>query len=74
MAPPPVYVKVEEFQELLDIARLTKERLKKARQLLTSIKDLKSQEDQAINDWQSKLDTIEERLSNVDKRLFQKNA
>lgn len=72
MTPPPVYIKVEEFRELQDIASLTKERLKKARQLLASIKELKAQEDSAINDWQAKIDTIEERLSNVDKRLFHK--
>ena len=72
MAPPPVYVKVEEFQELVDIATLTKERLKKARQLLAAIKDLKAQEDAALADWTAKLDAVEQRLAAVDKRLFQR--
>ena len=44
MATPPVFIKIEEFQELVDIATLTKERLRKARQLVAHIKELKSQE------------------------------
>ena len=70
MATPPVFIKIEEFQELVDIATLTKERLKKARQLLARIKDLKSQEDAAVSDWGAKLDAVETRLSDIDKRLF----
>lgn len=74
MTPPPIYIKVEEYQELLDISSLTKERLKKARQILATIKNLKAQEDAAIADWASKLDAIEQRLTNVDKRLFHKGG
>lgn len=70
MTPPPIYVKVEEYQELLDIAALTKERLKKAKQLLSTIKELKTREDQALADWQAKMDAVEERLLSIDKRLF----
>jgi len=70
MAPPPIYVKVEEYQELLDIASLTKERLKKAKQLLSTIKELKTREDQALADWQAKVEAVEERLASIDKRLF----
>lgn len=72
MATPPVFVKIEEFQELVDIATLTKDRLRKARQLLAHIKELKAQEDSALADWSSKLDTVEDRLSSVDKKLFQR--
>jgi len=70
MTPPPIYVKVEEYQELLDIASLTKERLKKAKQLLSTIKELKTREDQALADWQAKVEAVEERLASIDKRLF----
>ena len=70
----PVYIKLEEYQDLVDIATLTKDRLSKARQLLATIKDLKNQEDAALADWAAKLDAIEERLSTVDKRLFHKNV
>lgn len=72
MATPPVFIKIDEFQELVDIATLTKERLRKARQLIAHIKELKAQEDAALADWTSKLDIIEERLAAVDRRLFHK--
>ena len=72
MATPPVYIKIEEFQELVDIATLTKERIKKARQLLAHIRELKSQEDSALADWGTKLDAVEQRLETVDKRMFKR--
>lgn len=72
MATPPVYIKIEEFQELVDIATLTKERIKKARQLLAHIRELKAQEDSALADWGAKLDAVEGRLETVDKRMFKR--
>ena len=65
----PVFVKIEEYKDLLDIMNLTEEKLKKAQELLEKIKTLKGQEDAALETWKQELKNVDSRVSEIGKRL-----
>ncbi len=64
-----VYVKLDDYNDIMDIVRLIKGRLKEARFLLGKISDLKKEEEAEIEGWASELDSVEEKLDIIDKTL-----
>jgi K+/H+ antiporter YhaU regulatory subunit KhtT len=64
-----VYVKLDDYNDIMDIVRLVKGRLKEARFLLGKISDLKKEEEAEIEGWASELDSVEEKLDIIDKTL-----
>ena len=65
----PVYVKIDDCKDIMDILTLTQEKLQKARYLLEKIHELKAQEDAAFDKWRSELDEVEARVRNVDNKF-----
>ena len=51
MAETPVFVKIEEYKDIVDIINLTQEKIRKARELLAKIDELRHQEDQTVLQW-----------------------
>jgi hypothetical protein len=68
----PVFVKVEEYKEVLDILEVIKRKLKGARQTLAEINRLKEEEDRELASWAGNIDEIEKRLTEIDKTIFGK--
>lgn len=66
----PVFVKLEEYKEVVKILEETKEKLANAKELLLKIEDLKKQEDSELEAWSSELSDAEERIDDVDKILL----
>lgn len=64
-----VYVKLDEYKDIIDIVNLIRTKIKQARYLLDKITELKKQEDTEINTWSSELDSVEEKLGVIDKTL-----
>lgn len=64
-----VYVKLDDFQDIVDITNLMRTKLKQARYLLSKISELKKQEDAEIDNWASELDSVEEKIGVIDKTL-----
>jgi len=64
-----VYVKLDDYNDVMDVVSLVKERLKQARFLIGKIRELKSQEDAEIESWTSELDNVEERVGIIDQTL-----
>lgn len=67
----PVYVKVDEYKDLMDIMSLVREKLHQSKFLLDKIAELKSQEDQELATWAKELEDVEVRISSIDKTLFE---
>lgn len=65
-----VYIKIDEYQGILDIIHLTREKIKRARSLLDKVNDLKKQEDEALDNWKRELEGVEERINAIDQTLF----
>lgn len=65
----PVYVKVEDCKDIVDILTLTQEKIEKARYLLEQIHELKGEEDAALSKWRDELDGVEDRLKALDEKF-----
>ena len=67
----PVFVKIEEYKDILDILELIKGKLSDAKRTLADINELKSDEDSELEMWNSTLNEIEKKLENIDSTLFE---
>jgi len=66
-----VFVKVDEYNDILDIIALINEKVREARMILGKIDDLKNQEDLELDAWKSSLDDVERKLKYIDQTLFE---
>jgi low affinity Fe/Cu permease len=66
----PVFVKIDNYKEILDIVDVMKQKLRETRQSLITIKQLKAQEDQELVDWEKNVAEITKRLAFVDAAFF----
>ncbi len=66
-----VFVKIDNYKDVIDTVGLIKERLTSARAILSKIRDLKNQEDAELQVWETKLNDIESRVGEIDKVLFE---
>jgi hypothetical protein len=67
----PVYVKIEEYKEVLDVIELIKTKLIQANNLLNKITDLKNEEDNEIEIWKNNIEEIERKIDDIDESLFE---
>jgi len=67
----PVFVKINDYKEILDIVDVMKQKLKETRVSLDRIKELKENEDAEISDWEKNIAEITKRLSFIDSAFFE---
>ncbi len=66
----PVFVKIDNYKEVLDIIDVMKKKLKETKQELARIKELKTQEDQELQEWEKNVNEISKRLAFIDSAFF----
>lgn len=66
----PVFVKIEEYKDVLDVLSVVKDKVSKARQLLAKIAELKQQEDASLDEWSKDLDEVGQLVSTIDTSLL----
>ncbi len=67
----PVFVKINDYKEVLDIVDVLKQKLKETTQTLDKIKELKSEEDRELQEWEKSITEISRRLSFIDSAFFE---
>ena len=67
----PVFVKIEEYEEVVNIMATLKNRLDSAKETLTKINQLKQEEDAQLQSWQGALGEIESRLVTIENSLHE---
>jgi len=67
----PVFVRVDEYKDVLDIIGLLKDKLHEARTTLGKINELKNHEDSELEAWDSTLNDIDKKVEYLDKALFE---
>lgn len=60
-----VFVKVEDYKDVLDILDLIKDKLGQAKKALGDINELKNEEDSELDLWGSTLNEIERKVHNI---------
>jgi len=67
----PVFVKIDNYKEILDIVDVIKQKLRETRQSLITIKQLKVQEDHELAEWEKNVAEVTKRLSFIDDAFFE---
>jgi len=67
----PVFIKIENYKDVLDVLDLIKDRLGEAKRTLADINELKNDEDAELELWNSTLYEIEKKIEDIDKTLFE---
>jgi len=67
----PVFVRMEDYKDVIDVLDLIKDRLAEAKRTLADINELKNDEDSELELWGSTLNEIERKLEGIDKTLFE---
>jgi|TARA_B100001964_G_C14246572_1_gene607743 septation ring formation regulator EzrA len=66
----PVFVKIEDYKDILGILDLVKDKLSEAKRTLADINEVKNDENSELELWGSTLNEIEKKLENINSTLF----
>ncbi len=67
----PIFIKIDKYEEAIDHISSVKDKVKEIEQIVDSLRKIKKEEDQALDEWKENLNQIKEKLLIVDKNLFQ---
>jgi hypothetical protein len=67
----PVFVKIEDYKDIMELLVLIKEKLGQAKFLLGKINELKNQEDAELASWSKDLDDVASMVSDIDRMLLE---
>lgn len=67
----PVFVKINDYKEVLDIVDVMKQKLKETSQALEHLKELKTEEDRELQEWEKSITEISRRLAFIDSAFFE---
>ncbi|RMF07031.1 hypothetical protein D6764_00765 [Candidatus Woesearchaeota archaeon] len=68
--PAQVFVKIDEYREILDVINVIKAKIDEAKHILKRINELKAEEDNEVEMWASSISDVERKIASVDKTLF----
>jgi len=67
----PVFVKVDEYKEILDVLDMIKGKMKEIRDTLGSINALRNEEDSELAMWNNTISEIEKKIESIDRIMFE---
>ncbi|MFP4424204.1 MAG: hypothetical protein ACLFP2_03140 [Candidatus Woesearchaeota archaeon] len=70
----PVFVRIDEYKDVLDVIELVKTKIKESKTTLARINELKNTEDAEIETWTNELDEVERKIEFIDRTLFEPEA
>ncbi len=70
----PIYVRIEEYRDVLDVVNMLKNKLEEAKNVLAKLNELKNEEDIELERWENGLAAVERKIQFIDKTLFEPEA
>ncbi len=67
----PVFVKIDEYKEILDIIDVLKGKVTELRNTLSELQEIKEDEDREMERWSSNLADVENKIRFIDKSIFE---
>ena len=67
----PIYVRIEEYRDVLDVVNMIKHKLADIRGTVEKIQELKNEEDAELDRWETALEGVERKVDFIDKSLFE---
>ena len=65
----PVFVKVDEYHDVLNLIKIIRKKMEEAKETLLKINDYKNEEDHQLEMWQNTLNEIEKKMDFIDHSL-----
>ena len=65
----PVFVKIDEYEDVLNLVKLVRKKIEDAKETLLKVNDLKNEEDHQLEMWQNSLTEIEKKVDFIDHSL-----
>lgn len=65
----PVFVKVDEYDNVLELLKVIRKKMDEAKETVLKINELKNEEDHQLEMWQSTLGEIEKKVDFIDHSL-----
>ncbi len=65
----PVFVKIDEYNDVLAVVRGIRKKLDEAKETLLKVTDLKNEEDHQLEMWQNSLAELEKKVDFIDHSL-----
>ena len=65
-----MFIKVDNYNDVLDTLKNIKSKLKDAQHKIKHIEELRNQEEEKISLWKSTIDTLDKNLEEIDQQLF----
>ena len=65
----PVFVKVNDYEEVLTLLENVKRKVRESRDALIKLNELKEEEDRELLAWNESIDEINTRIAQIDKNL-----
>ncbi len=65
----PVFVKIDEYNDVLAVVRGIRKKLDEAKETLLKVNDLKNEEDHQLEMWQNSLAELEKKVDFIDHSL-----
>ncbi|MBT3407919.1 hypothetical protein HOK68_05245 [Candidatus Woesearchaeota archaeon] len=66
----PIYVKIDDYKDIVDIISVIRSKLDQAKSTIDQINNLKAEEDSEIELWLSEIEEIEEKVETSESILF----
>lgn len=66
-----IFVKVDEYREILDVLDMVKSKIKEIRATLGNINTLRNEEDAELVMWNNTISDIEKKIEDIDKLMFE---
>ena len=71
MSEMPVFVKIDEYKETLEVIELLKSKIAQAQSVLQRINQLRDQEAAELDSWRERLTDVEDKVAQIDHVLLQ---
>ena len=67
----PIFVKVDEYKEMLEVLEMIKGKVSEIRQTLGNINSMRDQENAEVATWSNTISDIEKKIDEIDKLMFE---
>ena len=68
----PVFIRIDKFEESLEIFKETKSKILDIEKMLRDIKSIKEEEEKELEEWYNEVQTMKTQIERVDKDIFSK--
>ena len=67
----PIFIKIDKYEQATDLINTIKEKVKDIEHISDKLKQIKKEEDQALDHWEDSLNQIKDKLMTIEKNLFE---